>query len=307
MAIGAVTTACGGGAPPEPTVVEEPVSGTALDGAWEQVAGGSRFCLVFCPGDKMLIGSPGCGDEGAGNFVPGTFTSSGDSLEMSGQGATTSATVVFADPNNMTMTDSAGARMQFERAELTMSVCDASWDVNDQGPAHHSDRDADGFSDAEDQCPDEAEDVDSYKDADGCPDPDNDNDGIPDHLDQCKTIAEDLDGVEDDDGCPEKEGRAHDRDGDGISDVDDLCPDDPEDRDMWGDDDGCPDIDNDLDRILDVDDMCPNNPEDMDGFRDMDGCPDLDNDGDGFPDVGDACPNAAETMNGKDDADGCPD
>jgi OOP family OmpA-OmpF porin len=167
------------------------------------------------------------------------------------------------------------------------------------------DRDGDGYKDDEDQCPDDPEDFDGYKDEDGCPDPDNDNDGILDVDDRCPNVPEDHDGDEDEDGCPE--GSDGDRDGDGILDSHDKCPDDPEDRDGFQDTDGCPDPDNDKDGILDKDDQCPNDPEDKDGFEDQDGCPDPDNDKDQIPDVTDKCPNDPETYNGFEDEDGCPD
>ncbi len=76
------------------------------------------------------------------------------------------------------------------------------------------DRDGDGYKDDEDQCPDDPEDFDGFKDEDGCPEPDNDNDGILDVDDRCPNMPEDLDGDEDEDGCPE--GDDGDRDGDGI-------------------------------------------------------------------------------------------
>jgi outer membrane protein OmpA-like peptidoglycan-associated protein len=167
------------------------------------------------------------------------------------------------------------------------------------------DRDGDGIKDDVDQCPDDPEDFDGFKDEDGCPDPDNDNDGIPDVDDRCPNVPEDRDGVQDQDGCPE--GEEGDRDGDGIPDKLDKCPDEPEDRDGFQDDDGCPDPDNDNDGIPDKLDKCPNDPEDKDGFEDQDGCPDPDNDKDGIPDVKDKCPNEPETYNGFEDEDGCPD
>jgi OOP family OmpA-OmpF porin len=167
------------------------------------------------------------------------------------------------------------------------------------------DKDGDGIKDDVDQCPDDPEDMDSFNDSDGCPDPDNDRDGIPDINDDCPLVPEDKDGDKDEDGCPDRsEG---DRDGDGILDSVDKCPDDPEDLDQFEDEDGCPDEDNDKDTIVDIKDVCPNEPEDMDGWEDQDGCPDPDNDGDRIPDVDDACPNEPETYNGKDDKDGCPD
>jgi OOP family OmpA-OmpF porin len=167
------------------------------------------------------------------------------------------------------------------------------------------DRDGDGIKDDVDQCPDDPEDFDGFKDEDGCPDPDNDNDGIPDVDDRCPNVPEDRDGDHDEDGCPE--GGDGDRDGDGILDSKDKCPDDPEDRDGFQDEDGCPDPDNDKDGIPDKMDQCPNDPEDKDGFEDQDGCPDPDNDHDGIPDVKDKCPNEPETFNGFEDEDGCPD
>jgi outer membrane protein OmpA-like peptidoglycan-associated protein len=167
------------------------------------------------------------------------------------------------------------------------------------------DRDGDGIKDDVDQCPDDPEDFDGFKDEDGCPDPDNDNDGIPDVDDRCPNVPEDRDGDHDEDGCPE--GGDGDRDGDGILDSKDKCPDEPEDRDGFEDEDGCPDPDNDKDGIPDKMDQCPNDPEDKDGFQDEDGCPDPDNDHDGIPDVRDKCPNEPETFNGFEDEDGCPD
>jgi outer membrane protein OmpA-like peptidoglycan-associated protein len=131
------------------------------------------------------------------------------------------------------------------------------------------DSDGDGIFDAEDKCPNEAEDKDLFDDTDGCPDPDNDADGVNDDVDRCPLEPEDMDGFEDDDGCPDK--------------------------------------DNDADGVPDTSDKCPNEPEDRDGFRDMDGCPDPDNDGDSFIDAQDKCPNEAEVINGVDDDDGCPD
>jgi OOP family OmpA-OmpF porin len=167
------------------------------------------------------------------------------------------------------------------------------------------DRDGDGYTDDQDECPDDPEDFDGFEDGDGCPDPDNDKDGILDVDDACPDIPEDFDGDQDEDGCPE--GSDGDRDGDGILDSRDKCPDVPEDKDGFEDEDGCPEPDNDKDGILDVDDACPNDPEDKDGFEDEDGCPEPDNDLDGIPDVKDQCPNEPETYNGHEDEDGCPD
>jgi len=71
-------------------------------------------------------------------------------------------------------------------------------------PTSH-DADRDGISDSEDQCPNEAEDLDRIDDMDGCPeeDPDTDQDGVPDHQDDCPEAKETINGVDDDDGCPD--------------------------------------------------------------------------------------------------------
>jgi len=164
------------------------------------------------------------------------------------------------------------------------------------------DRDDDEFLNADDACPDQAEDYDGFEDDDGCPEADNDQDGLPDLRDTCPNRAEDEDGFEDDDGCPDD-----DNDGDGIADATDTCPDEAEDVDGFEDTDGCPDLDNDQDGIADADDQCADAAEDMDGFEDTDGCPELDNDNDGVLDADDQCADEPEMMNGVDDGDGCPD
>jgi OmpA-OmpF porin, OOP family len=200
-----------------------------------------------------------------------------------------------------------------------------------------ADRDGDGIADSEDRCIDTPEDLDDFKDSDGCPDLDNDGDGIPDASDRCPNVAEDLDQFQDEDGCPEEDNdgdgiadirdpcpnakedhkgkkpndgcpaTAEDADNDGVPDASDRCHDEQEDRDGFEDNDGCPDPDNDNDSIPDGYDECPNEAEDADGVEDADGCPDLDNDKDGFPDAADKCPAQAETLNGNRDDDGCPD
>lgn len=98
---------------------------------------------------------------------------------------------------------------------------------------------------------------------------DSDQDTLPDGVDACPEQPEDLDTFEDDDGCPEP-----DNDEDGILDVDDMCPLLPEDFDSFQDEDGCPDEDNDQDGIPDLEDKCLTEPEDYDGDADEDGCPD---------------------------------
>ena len=98
---------------------------------------------------------------------------------------------------------------------------------------------------------------------------DRDGDGWPDHLDDCPSQREDMDNFKDHDGCPD-----FDHDDDGIRNEDDACPDLPEDRDGRTDVDGCPEFDNDGDTIPDAFDQCPSSPETVNGFEDEDGCPD---------------------------------
>lgn len=188
---------------------------------------------------------------------------------------------------------------------ITQGVGDPKWRVVGMLgylAAPLRDRDGDKIPDRKDQCPDQKEDVDSFRDTDGCPDPDNDEDGVVDTGDECPLEAEDRDDFEDANGCPDP-----DNDGDGIVDTADKCPLQAEDRDGFQDDDGCPDLDDDADGVPDTSDQCRQQAEDRDGFYDEDGCPDLDNDGDGIPDAKDSCPLEAETINQRDDEDGCPD
>ena len=55
--------------------------------------------------------------------------------------------------------------------------------------------------------------MDSFQDADGCPELDNDGDGALDADDGCPLEPEDKDGFKDADGCPEP-----DNDADGVAD-----------------------------------------------------------------------------------------
>jgi OOP family OmpA-OmpF porin len=144
-----------------------------------------------------------------------------------------------------------------------------------EGPV--KDTDGDGVPDNADKCPDQAEDKDSFRDEDGCPDPDNDEDGLVDGKDKCPDQAGPVENF----GCPDV-----DKDGDGVADRLDKCPDEPEDKDGFEDKDGCPDLDNDQDGIPDAQDKCATKA----GPAENEGCPDLDKDGDGVPDRLDKCP-----------------
>ncbi|WP_169791730.1 OmpA family protein [Sandaracinus amylolyticus] len=122
---------------------------------------------------------------------------------------------------------------------ITLAGCSSLLTTSTEAPpaaAPVADRDGDDLAGEADRCADAAEDVDGFRDDDGCPDPDDDEDGIVDADDRCRCIAEDRDGFEDEDGCP--------------------------------------DLDNDRDQILDACDACPNEIEVYDGCADEDGCPD---------------------------------
>jgi outer membrane protein OmpA-like peptidoglycan-associated protein len=122
------------------------------------------------------------------------------------------------------------------------------------------DRDNDGILDPADKCIDVPEDIDTFQDEDGCPEPDNDNDGILDTADKCPNEAGPMQNL----GCP-----ILDKDGDGLNDNVDKCPNEPEDKDQFQDEDGCPDLDNDADGVPDDRDDCKNDP----GPADNKGCP----------------------------------
>jgi len=70
-------------------------------------------------------------------------------------------------------------------------------------PQESSDRDGDGLVDLRDLCPNRPEDVDTWRDRDGCPDEDNDKDSILDINDACPLEPETHNGLRDADGCPD--------------------------------------------------------------------------------------------------------
>jgi uncharacterized repeat protein (TIGR01451 family) len=111
-----------------------------------------------------------------------------------------------------------------------------AWITEDAPRGRARDADGDGLDNADDKCPEEAEDEDGFQDEDGCPDPDNDQDGILDDKDKCPLQPEDKDGFQDEDGCPDP-----DNDRDGIYDADDQCPAEQETINGVDDEDGCPD------------------------------------------------------------------
>lgn len=118
------------------------------------------------------------------------------------------------------------------------------------------DRDADGFVDDKDACPEAA-----GVGPNGCPPPrDSDGDGF----------------IDDKDACPSEKGVApvgcadRDPDRDCVEGPADKCP-----NEAGIQPDGCPDRDLDRDGVLAPDDKCPEQQEVKNGFEDQDGCPDV--------------------------------
>lgn len=116
----------------------------------------------------------------------------------------------------------------------------------------NKDRDKDGISDTNDQCPDQV----GGRATNGCPD--KDSDGIIDGSDKCPEIP----GPAGNNGCP-----ILDRDRDNITDEFDKCPD------MAGvaKYNGCPVPDTDADGMNDDEDKCVNEA----GTKENGGCPEI--------------------------------
>lgn len=72
--------------------------------------------------------------------------------------------------------------------------------VSSDTSASSFDADADGIPDDVDECPFDREDLDAYRDSDGCPDVDNDADGVLDINDNCRWIYNPLQEDDDADG-----------------------------------------------------------------------------------------------------------
>lgn len=158
------------------------------------------------------------------------------------------------------------------------------------------DSDGDGILDADDACPNLAND----SIGDPC-NPDEDGDSVLDGLDNCPFASNVDQGDRDGDGLGDA-CDAPDTDNDGVDDAADNCPTVPNaeqgnvDADAQGD--ACDD-DDDNDGFVDGDDQCPveagTNPN-----VDRPGCPDADNDN--FSDQSDNCPSIANpSQNDNDD------
>jgi outer membrane protein OmpA-like peptidoglycan-associated protein len=117
-------------------------------------------------------------------------------------------------------------------------------------PPPPPDRDNDGLTDDEDQCPD----LPGPANLDGCPDSDGDH--ISDKNDACPLVP----GLAQFNGCP-------DSDGDGIPDNKDRCPYQA----GTADNQGCAPADRDNDGVSDAEDRCP----DVAGPASNQGCPEI--------------------------------
>ena len=157
-------------------------------------------------------------------------------------------------------------------------------------------RDCDGVYGDADLCPNRAEDTDTIRVMDGCPEDDEDHDGVKDRHDKAPFDPEDFDGVQDSDGKPER-----DADGDGVLDSDDQCKLTKGTPEGCPDRRGCPAEDCDGDLLVGAADKCPHEAEDDDGLCSQDGCPEIDCDEDGVSDTDDDCATVAGNM-----INGCP-
>ena len=144
-----------------------------------------------------------------------------------------------------------------------------------------ADRDGDGISDLNDDCPYVAGIAANARGENGCP-ADQDGDGIPDAEDACPSVRGVAGELPETLGCPS------DRDGDGIVDEEDACSFEPGVASNDPARNGCK-VDRDGDGIQDDIDACPDIAGAANSNAASNGCP-LDRDGDGIIDEEDPCP-----------------
>lgn len=208
-----------------------------------------------------------------------------------------------------------------------------SLSIGTQRPPH-TDTDADGWLDDDDECPTVA--AGAWPDAahPGCPMADFDGDGVHDERDVCPRepmgatpdpqregcplVDTDLDGVDDrTDVCPMEPAGLHpdptragcplpDTDGDAVFDPDDVCPTTPAGATPDPDRLGCPDGDDDVDGVVNSVDACRTEHSGFHPDVDHPGCPMADGDHDMIPDANDACPAEPGAPNENPRRNGCP-
>ena len=164
-----------------------------------------------------------------------------------------------------------------------------------------TDRDKDGVFDNEDECPDVMAGDHPNPKQKGCPAKDTDSDGFWDHEDQCIETAAGKQADPEKKGCP-----LRDQDGDGVFDRDDQCPStaagahpDPAKR-------GCPASDTDGDGVYDPEDRCVNLAQGPKPDSAKPGCPLPDRDNDSVVDIEDACPDKVGAPSTDPKKNGCP-
>lgn len=241
------------------------------------------------PGDRLTFLAEVFGGVGLNTETALALESPGLELNLSGRYA-------FKNGHNLTLGAGPGIGNQFGTPAFRAFMGYAYAPVTKK----KIDLDSDGVTEAKDACPTEPEDLDSFQDEDGCPDPDNDQDGLLDATDRCPLEAEDLDKFQDEDGCIDA-----DNDQDGLADADDKCPLQLE-KAGRSKRDGCPDTDQDSDGVSDDADLCPTIKSGPENDANNDGCLDDDSDGDSIPFVSDLCPRKPEDFIPPFQGDGCP-
>lgn len=255
------------------------------------------FSIVSGPVNGGSLGSVSAATCGGGNctatvtYTPGVDSSGPDSFTFRASDGS-----IHSNTSTVSIT------------VLPDQDADGVTDANDNCPStantDQADTDFDGIGDVCDNCPSVVNAGQEDDDSDGvgnpC-DPDDDNDGVLDTNDLCPGTPA---GTQvNADGCA-------DADGDGIADADDNCPSvanaDQLDTDNDGLGNSC-DGDDDNDGVLDGSDNCPfvANPgqANNDGDGAGDAC-DADDDNDGVLDGVDNCPFTANTDQANNDGDG---
>jgi hypothetical protein len=159
-------SACGA---PQPAGDGPPTEG--VQGAWEFVVEERTGCTVFCPGDQMMVFQAKCADASpdveSGDRV--VYVVDGNDLSLRKGADIGYGTVAFSDSNHMVFRDANGTAIQLVRTGVPLDMCHPHWGLEGDG---HLDSDGDGIPNSSDLCEDEPEDMDGFRDDDGCIDQD---------------------------------------------------------------------------------------------------------------------------------------